>query len=760
MENALTFDIEADELEIFLADVNEHLQAMETGILRLERAVDPDTFNSVFRAAHTLKALAGTVGHHPMAELTHTLETLFDTMREAQSPPAQGVTDELLDTVDTLKALRDEIVARQPSGIDVADRLARLRALVESNEGSKVVQAAPVSAPRQLTSEQATQARSYQEEGYTILNVEVIAMADAFAPAARLLQAVMALMEVGQIVIQHPSLADLSTNQGDHRLWLALATEADVGAVEGVLSDVSDLAEFRVQPFGEPSTQPVDGPSTPRQSPGPDPASAQPPSHPATQRRPDGPPEPVEGPVEGPSSHPAQPLNKLGGGPGKGRSTGNGRGAGGIDPGLDKTVRISVERLDTLMNLVGELVTDRTRVLQIEDALREQYGRAESVGALGEMTAHFGRVVEQLQEEVMRARMLPIAHLFNKFPRLVRDVARTAGKQVDLVIEGEATELDRSIIEAIGDPLIHLLRNAVDHGVESTEERVAAGKPSTGTVRLTAAPMEGQIVITVEDDGGGIDPARVRQAAVRRGMLSEDEAAQLDDDEAIDLIFRPNLSTAKQVTEVSGRGVGMDVVRTNVERLSGSVLVESELGRGTTFRVTLPLTLAIVQTMLVAVRDSIYAIPLAGIAESLYLADVSVSTVKGSPVIHWRESVLPLLDLRQIFDCGFLNRNRLRALRPGSVQVADCERTNPKSEIRNPKSAVVTVAWGKLRAGLVVDKIIGKQEIVVKSFSPIIGKAPGLSGCAILGDASIVLIVDIPSLINAALQTRRQGVVA
>ncbi len=745
MENALTFDIEADELEIFLADVNEHLQAMETGILRLEQAADSDTLNSVFRAAHTLKALAGTVGHHQMADLTHTLETLFDAMREVQLPPTPEVADELLDTVDVLKALRDEIVTRQPSGIDVDAALKRLHALTDGSDGKERNRAAALPPPRRLSPEQATQAKSYYDEGYTLLNVEVIARADAFAPAARLMQATMALMEVGQIVIQSPSLTDLGREPNHDRLWLILATRADICAVEDLLSDISDLAEMRVQlyPYSLDDSPAPAGPSTELLDTLPD-------DLPSTGPLADLPQQAPRQPQDAASAVGSGGLSgrRLRRGTGKGPGTGNGRGADGdIDPGLDKTVRISVERLDTLMNLVGELVTDRTRVLQIEDALREQYGRAESVGALSEMTAHFGRVVGQLQEEVMRARMLPIAYLFNKFPRLVRDVARTAGKQIDLVIEGEATELDRSIIEAIGDPLIHLLRNAVDHGIESPEERVAAGKPPAGTVRLTAAPMEGQIVITVEDDGGGIDPARVRQAAVNRGVLSEDEAAQLDDDEAIDLIFRPNLSTARQVTEVSGRGVGMDVVRTNVERLSGSVLVESELGRGTTFRVTLPLTLAIVQTMLVAVRDSIYAIPLAGITESLYLADVSVSTVKGSPVIHWRESVLPLLDLRQFFDCG------LRTLRPSSVQIADCERTNPKS-------AVVTVAWGKLRAGLVVDKIIGKQEIVVKSFSPIIGKVPGLSGCAILGDASIALIVDIPSLINAALQTRRQGVVA
>jgi len=330
--------------------------------------------------------------------------------------------------------------------------------------------------------------------------------------------------------------------------------------------------------------------------------------------------------------------------------------------------------------------------------------------------------------------MLPIAQLFHKLPRLVRDTARAAEKQVELLIEGESTELDRSIIEAIGDPLMHLLRNAVDHGIESPQARIAAGKAPTGTVRLTAAHEEGHIVIAVQDDGRGIDPTQVRRTAVERGLLSEDKAAQLDNERAIALIFQPNLSTAEQVTGTSGRGVGLDVVQTNVKQLGGTVMVESEAGRGTTFRITLPLTLAILQTMLVALGEDVYAIPLTSVIESLYLSDVTVSGVRGEPVIHWREQVLPLLRLRRVF------------AHP---------RLAPAPDNGNGQ-AIVTVAWGKLRVGLIVDKLIGQREIVVKSFSPILGNTPGLSGCTILGDGNIALIVDIPSLVNAT--AHRRGV--
>ena len=694
----LTFDIEADEMEMFLQDVNDLLQDMESGILRLEQArpgqaPDPDTINSIFRAAHTLKALAGAVGHHKMAEITHTLENFFDEMRnngQARGPaPTDAVVDELLGTVDVLAAMRDEIITRQPSGLDADACLARLRDLAGDGAGQASEGPAALPSRHALTAQETAQVSELAEKGQAILEVAITADPDGFVPAARLMQAAIGLADMGDIVFQHPSQESLVSNPKESQLWLLLASEAGPAEVESILADISDIAEFSVLPFQLESESPAPVVQT---TPSPDTLATTQSSAPAPSKAPS--------------------------------VTGNGG---------DTTVRISVERLDSLMNLVGELITDRTHLEQTNSTLRSLYRKDETVASLETMTTHFTRIVDQLQEEVMRARLLPIGTLFSKFPRLVRDVSRAAGKQVDLVIEGEATELDRSIIEVIGDPLIHLIRNSADHGVESPEQRIAAGKPATGTVRLTAGHEQGHIIITVSDDGAGIDPDRIRQAAVDKGMMTSEDVAQLDDDEAINLIFRPNLSTKKEVTEISGRGVGMDVVRTNVERLNGSVVVESEIGVGSTFRLTLPLTLAIVQTMMVGLGDDIYAIPLASIIDSLYLDDVSVSSVKGYPVIQWRDQVLPLLYLR-----SFYSHRRLGAL-----------------SSNGHRQGVITVAWGKLRLGLVVDHIVGKQEIVVKSFSPIIGQIPGLSGCTILGDGSIALIMDIPGLVSAATQERR-----
>jgi two-component system chemotaxis sensor kinase CheA len=693
MSEKLTFDIEADELDIFLDEVNEHMQVMETGILKLEQSTDSNLVNSVFRAAHTIKALAGTVGHHQMADLTHTMESLFDAMRTGKMAPSQKIIDELLAAVDVLKILRDEIITQESSGLDVSQTLDKLHRATEGGNGvnGKALVAARsgsngISYP--LTDTETTAVQEAQKAGLHVFEIEASTSPDTFAPAARLMQAAMALEECGQIVAQRPSLADLANGEHNGKVWTLLITKnEDQAAIEAVVNSISDLAAHWIRPF----------------------AAAAPPPAPADEAA-------------------LAPADK------KGAATNGAAATGGkADLGTEKTVRISVERLDALMNLVGELVTNRNRLTRVEDELRALYGKEETVGELNETTTHMGRVVDQLQEEVMRARMLPISNLFDKFPRIVRDVARSAGKQVDLVIEGGNTELDRSLIEAINDPLVHLLRNAVDHGIETPEERIAAGKPAKGVVHLNAAHVEGQIVISISDDGRGINTAKVRKAAVKLGLMSEDHVAQLSNAEVIDLIFEPNLSTAEKLTDVSGRGVGMDVVRTNVERLSGAVLVESEIGKGTTFRVTLPLTLAIVETMLVQLWNAVYAIPLTSISDVLYLSEVKTSTITGNPAIRWRGSVLPLIYLRQFFNDARLTDAALNGTR----------------------QAIVSVTWGKQKSGLVVDRIIGKQGIVVKSLSPIMGEIPGVSGGTILGDGRIALIIDVPSLMNAALRSRR-----
>jgi two-component system chemotaxis sensor kinase CheA len=373
------------------------------------------------------------------------------------------------------------------------------------------------------------------------------------------------------------------------------------------------------------------------------------------------------------------------------------------------------------MNLVGELITDRNRLYQIRTQLETNYKGNDHFNNMGETVAHLGRITDQLQEEVMRIRMLPISNVFNKFPRLVRDLAQKTGKEIELIIQGEDTELDRSVIDEINDPLIHLVRNSVDHGIEPPDERVANGKPRRGTITLTARHEQGHIIILVQDDGRGINADKLKTNAVQKGLISENEAVTLSDEKAIDLIFVSGLSTAQKVTDISGRGVGMDIVRNNIQRINGSILVDTKVNRGTNFQVILPLTLAIVPTLLVRVNEITFAIPLVMVLETLRLTEKDIQTIRGNPVTRLRNKVLPLMVLSQIFDL-------------------------PNHKNGRKHSYVVVCQSGKMQIGLVVDALMGEEEVVVKSFSALIGDIPGISSAAILGDGQVTLIIDVPGL--------------
>jgi two-component system chemotaxis sensor kinase CheA len=323
----------------------------------------------------------------------------------------------------------------------------------------------------------------------------------------------------------------------------------------------------------------------------------------------------------------------------------------------------------------------------------------------------------------MEIRMLPVANVFSKYPRLVRDLARKAGKRIDMEVYGEETELDRSVIDKIRDPLVHLLRNAVDHGIEPPEVRKKAGKPERGVIRLTAEHDSGQIIITLSDDGGGIDTETLRKKAVERGLITDSESRSMQHEDALELIFRPGLSTAEKVSDISGRGVGMDIVRTNIESVGGSILIESEPGQGTRFQVILPLTLAIVPTLLVGVQSMTYAIPLAIITETLHISVDTVQTIKEQPVIVLRDQVLPVLTLSDVL---------------GFEQEAN----------GNEEVFVVAIQAGKNRLGLIVDVLLGEEELMVKSIEELVGRTKGISGAAILGDGQVALIIDVQGLLQ------------
>lgn len=387
-----------------------------------------------------------------------------------------------------------------------------------------------------------------------------------------------------------------------------------------------------------------------------------------------------------------------------------------------ETIRVEVDRLDSLLNLVGELVLGRNRLLQlVSDASLGNTGD-DLLHDLSDTTAQIDFITTELQTAIMRTRMIQIGRVFNKFPRVVRDLAREFGKQIDLVIEGEETELDKSLVEEIGDPLVHLIRNAADHGIEQPDVRLAQGKPAQGRLRLAAAHEGNHIVIVIEDDGAGMDPEKLKKKAVEKNLISAKEAAEMSDAEAFNLIFQAGFSTAERVSKVSGRGVGMDVVKTNITRLNGTISIESELGRGTRFTLRLPLTLAIIQSLLVRVGEETYALPLHAVIEVVGLDEQNVSTIKGREVLRLREQVLPLLSVGDVLSAG--------TRQDGARRYA----------------VVVGVAHHAL--GLVVDDLIGQKEIVIKPLGSYLKKIPGLAGSTILGDGRVIMILDVGEIVR------------
>ena len=384
------------------------------------------------------------------------------------------------------------------------------------------------------------------------------------------------------------------------------------------------------------------------------------------------------------------------------------------------TIRVDHERLDHLMNLIGELIINRNRYTLIARSLEDSGDNVDIshvAQSLSETTYAMARISDDLQDTIMKVRMVPVSSVFSRFPRLVRDLSRKSGKEVDLVMEGEETELDKSVVEVIGDPLVHLIRNSVDHGIESEDVRLAAGKPAKGKVTLRAFHKGNSVAIEIEDDGKGIDPAKMRETAIRKGVITPEEAAQLDDREAVELIFAPGFSSADQITDISGRGVGMDVVRTNIKNLKGSVSTYSEVGKGTRFTLSLPLTLAIIDALMVNVSGQMYAIPLDAVSETTKIEAHRLTDVKGRKAVTLRGEVLGVVEM---------------------AEMLGLPRTDPLPDVLS----VVVIHDNDRRLGLVVDRLLERQEIVIKPLGAYLGDLKGISGATIMGDGSVILILD------------------
>ncbi|MEE8372748.1 MAG: chemotaxis protein CheA [Dehalococcoidia bacterium] len=674
-------DITAEDLKVFLEEAEEQLQLLDEDIIRLEKEEGNEALlQEIFRAAHTLKGSSAMLGHTRMSNLAHAMESVLDRVRKGTLLPGSGVVDALLHSLDGLRALNEELVSPDESEYDIASAVAELNAAMGGEgESASVAGDGGEMGPLALDDDGRERLQSAVAAGQTAYQVSVGFDKESTWTAVRCFQVVHELSQVGEVITSNPSPEDIEQEKVGFELRVVFSSFQGEEQVKGVMETVSDIQSLSVDAYSSeqaaPEVQQVTGTEETAELKAAEGAQAQ-----ASQ------------------AHTAQ------------------------------TVRIDVERLDSMMNMIGELVIATSRILQIGKTLEGKYAD-DLVQELGRSSAHTTKVVNELQEDIMRIRMLPVATVFSGFPRMIRDLAQKSKKKVDFIVEGQETGIDRTVIEHIRDPLVHLLRNSVDHGIEPTEDRKAAGKPEMATLRLSACHEEGHIVLTVEDDGKGISAAVVKESAVKKGFVTAEDAARMSEDEAIGLIFASGMSTKEQATEVSGRGVGLDIVRKNVETLNGYVKVDTKVGKGTKFTVRLPLTLATVDSLLVMSSGALYAIPVVSVLETARLLPKEISTIGGREVIRLRGGVLPLLRLDRTLGMEL----------PGGRETDDSGRI-----------PVVVVRGSDRLVALAVDELVEKQEIVVKSMGDQLGDVKGISGASILGDGRLALIIDAPTLVATA----------
>lgn len=682
----LQFELDDEDLKLFCEEADEQIELLDTSLVQLEGEPDPELVQQIFRAAHTLKGSSATIGHKKMASLTHAMETVLDAVRQGRRAPTSEVVDALLAGLDALRVLANEVVTRVDSGIETSGLEADLHAVLTAEHGE-----APPETPAQAESRfafseaSAASALAEMAQGSSCYLVEVRIAADCQLPSIRCFQVLQELDALGTTLQTWPDRDAIEGGSGELSLAAALLSRHTEDELQSALKVVSDVEAVEARNL---SAEEISGPIAPA------PAAASP----AAEK-------------------PRLSLVEPGTAPEASKAA---------RKSATQSVRIDVERLDGLMNLVGELVIDRTRLQQIREqlsAVLKDANLTELTENFEETTSHLARVTDELQEQIMRSRMLPVRSVLTRLPRLVRDVATKCGKKVELVTAGEETELDRSVIEEISDPLVHILRNAVDHGIESPEDRRAAGKPETGTVTVTAWNQETYIYLSVKDDGKGIDTRTLRQKVVERGLMSRDAAEAASEDQAVQWIFLPGLSTAKVISDVSGRGVGMDIVRTNIERLNGQITLHSTPGKGSEVIIQLPLTLATTKALMVMANGTVYAIPLVSVTEALADHEADIHSVNGMKTLRLRQRLLPMADLADA-----LGDTKPRSIDSGRF--------------------VVAARHGDRQVAFTVDRLLGEQDVVVKSLGDLVGNRRGLTGATILGDGTLGLIVDTASLVS------------
>lgn len=698
-------------LEIFIDESSEHIQTLSDCIMTLEQEPEnKDTINEIFRAAHSLKGMAGTMGFKRMQHLTHDMENVFQEVRSDKIKVDSSMIDLLFKCLDAIDSYVENIKSTSDEGTDDNEVIIKeLNDFIAKANGQPVskqaeaqetvteakTQASSDASPNVLdTIELTNNEKNLIDEaisaGLKIYGMTVTVANDCLLKAARAFLVFRAVEELGQIVVYRPSSQDIEDEKFDLSFSFFVASGESFDKLEHAASNVSEIdkvfgkeiTEFHIEGEAEQTAQ----------------ASEE------TQKAP----EKKEEKAPASKTETAKP---------KASNDSQKQAVSHKKATTSRTVRVDIEKLDMLMNQVSELIIAKNSLV----AMSSSDGENNNNQSFHEQIEYLERITTNLHESVMKVRMVPIESVTQKYPRMIRDLSRTLNKKMNLVITGEDTELDRTVVDQIGDPLQHLLRNSADHGLESNEVRLERGKPEVGTIFLNAYQEGNNVVIKVGDDGNGINTEAVKAKAIERGIVTAEQAENLSQKDIINFLFMPSFSMAKQITDISGRGVGLDVVKSGIEQLGGDVSVSTELGKGTTFTVRLPLTLAIIQALMVEIRDEIYAIALGSISNIEDIPVKDIKYVQAKEVIHLRGSVIPIIRLDKMLDI------------------------EPKEQ-EPDHLTVVIVQKGDQQAGLVVDNLIGQQEIVIKSLGKYINGNKLISGATILGDGDVALILDVNTL--------------
>lgn len=668
-------------LNVFMDECQEHLQILNQSLLDLEK--DPeniDILHAIFRSAHTLKGASATMGFNKMANVTHAMEDVLGLLRKQELQIDPEIINLLFDALDLLEALAKGITEGREEDIEVAGILQRLKKYSQQSE-EEVTPADSNDRRKKLqlryTTEEKENIFKLLESGSFLYHLDIQLKKDCLLKGARAFMILRELESVGTIIRTIPTAKELEDEQFDLEFIIGLCSKEPIEKIVKLVKRVTDVQEVKSE-----SVKAEEILIERRESK---------PQYVETAAAKIETPDSAEQKKDKPAKKSSSPVH--------------------TGPNIYPTVRVDIRKLDTLMNLIAELVINRSQIEQLSSEIRDQ--------RLEETVEHLNRLTIDLRDQVLKTRMVSIDQVFSRFPRLIRDLAKGTQKEVELRLSGVDTELDRTVIDEIGDPLVHIIRNCVDHGIEKPEEREAAGKPRTGVVALDAYQTGNSVIITVADDGKGMDPEKIGASAVEKGFITKDALNDLSDQEKINLIFLPGFSTAKEVSDVSGRGVGMDAVKNKISALGGVVSISSVPGEGTKFTIQLPLTLAIIQTLMIQLGEEVYAIPTSFVDQTISVSRKDIKILRHQEVTLLRGEVIPLLRLQDYLGIQGAKNSDLDEL------------------------DVVVFKSGEKRVGCVVDSLLRQQDVVIKSLGGFLGDIPGIAGATILGDGRVALILDL-----------------